>query len=202
MAKKILYKIKAYHCPRCGSPTEPTKKYCDYCSRDLAIRNKDHNKNKFRILIDCGNYVFFDSLKNIEIIETPSIIDVTMLEDVTRRFLHGTPESRIVMDFAFSERSAELMKLGYQGLHKIRLEHLGLDTSYEQECYIANSVAEIFRLEMVYQRIELIGVGNRITGTAIPKEIMDGFRCPNCGAPVTSRYGACEYCSGWSEIEF
>ena len=202
MAKKILYKVTAYHCPRCGSPTEPTKKYCDYCSRDLAIRNKDHNKNKFRILIDCGNYVFFDSLRNIEIIEKPSMIDATMLEDGTRRFLQGTPECRMIVDFALSERSMELMKLNYLGFHKIRLEHLGLDVSYEQECFISTFVNEITHSVLVHQRIELVGVGNRTTGTAIPKEVMDTFRCPNCGAPVKSRYGACEYCSGWIEAEW
>ena len=133
MAKKILYKVTAYHCPRCGGITEPTRKYCEYCERDLAIRSK--NQNRVRLLIDCGNYVFFDSIKKIDFTSTPQIIDTTMLGDCRQHYIKGLYDNKFKVDMMATARTAELFQLEYTGLHKIRLECLDIDMAYEQESY-------------------------------------------------------------------
>jgi len=201
MAKKILYKVTAYHCPRCGGVTKPTKKYCDYCSRDLNIRREKHNCIA-RMLIDCGEYVFFDEIKQIETFQTPSI-DCTTLEDSRRICIKGAVTDNkisVVMD-TNTDRSRELLSLAYNGIHKVRFELLGADLGFEQECYISDIQNDVYspraRLE---QKINFVGIGEMKQGGAIPQEVLAEFRCPNCGAPILSRYGACDYCSGWSEI--
>lgn len=202
MAKKILYKIKAYHCPRCGGITEPTKKYCEYCERDLALRSENHGSKKVRLLIDCGNYVYFDSISNIEFTQTPQMIECTTLEDTTRHCVVGKYDQNFSVEMPLQQRAMELLNLQYSGIHRIRLEHLGLDMSYEQACYIANTTSEFSPNEIVRQRIEFIGVGESVQGKAIPNDILAEMRCPNCGAPVKSKYGACDYCAGWNEVEW
>ena len=199
MAKKILYKVTAYHCPRCGSACEPTKKYCDYCQRDLSLRRKDQNKNKVRLLIDCGNYVFFDEIKNIQFQERRESLEVTTLEDTYRREILAPSTYDFEIQMPLSDRGRELLKLGYTGIHKIRFEHLGIDQGFESEAYIGNSETDIYGDKAPMQTISFISVGNPIFGEAIPKEVMKELRCPNCGAYVDSRYGACRYCSGWIE---
>lgn len=202
MAKKILYKVTAYHCPRCGGVTNPTKKYCDYCSRDLAIR-RDGNRNIVRMLIDCGDYVFFDEIKAIETVQTPPMIDCTMSVDGTRHAIRGRArENEISVVMATdTDRSRELLSLAYSGIHKVRFELIGADIGYEQECYISDVQRDVYkpraRLE---QKINFVGIGEMKQGGAIPQEVLAEFRCPNCGAPILSRYGACDYCSGWSEV--
>ena len=203
MAKKILYKVTAYHCPRCGAACEPTKKYCDYCSRDLRLRQEVHNQNKMRLLIDCNNFIFFDEISKIEFQKKISTLDATVLEDTYKRIVCAPPTYDFEITVPFTERGLELLKHDYTGKHKIRFEHLGLDQGYESEAYIANStVASTSFCETPMHTITFISIGNPIIGKAIPKEVLDEMRCPNCGAPINSRYGACPYCSGWSEIEW
>lgn len=106
------------------------------------------------------------------------------------------------MRMPISERSKELMSLSYTGMHNIRFEHLGMDLGYEQKCYISNSSIDIYQEERAIQTIEFVGIDRMRVGKSIPNEILEGLRCPNCGAPVRSRYGACDYCSGWTEVEW
>lgn len=202
MAKKILYKVTAYHCPRCGGITEPTKKYCEYCERDLAIRAENHNNQKCRLLVDCGNFVYFDSVSNFEVISTRNCIDVSTVYDDRLVPFYGKTEDKFIIDLAFSERTNELNKLDWSGLHNVRVEHLGADIGYEQRCYLEHSIIDISPLEICRQRISFVGVNEHKISKAIPEEVMDEMRCPNCGAPIRSRYGACDYCSGWSEVEW
>lgn len=202
MAKKILYKVTAYHCPRCGSPTEPTKKYCDYCERDLAIRSKNHGNNKIRLLIDCGNYVFFDNIINFENTSTPQTIDCTTLDDSYCRTITGINYNTFSVTMPSSARTAELFRLDYKGIHRIRFEHLGTDIGFEQECYISNALSEMTSADIVLNKIEFEGISETVIGKAIPQDVLAELRCPNCGAPVNSRYGACPYCSGWVECEW
>lgn len=203
MAKKILYKVTAYHCPRCGGVTEPTKKYCDFCGRDLKLRRENHI-NRARMLIDCGNYVFFDEIKRVDTVITPSTLEVTTLEDTRRRFIRGTNVNRelTVTFLSNTERGRELFALPLSGIHKIRFEMLESDLGYEQECYIGNVERKINGSDLITETINFIGVNEMIVGNAIPQKVLDEFRCPNCGAPILSRYGACDYCSGWNEVEF
>ena len=199
MAKKILYKVTAYHCPRCGAVTEPTKKYCEYCERDLSIRRD--NKSRVRLLIDSGDYIFVDTVKNIEFVSTPQVIEATCLEDTYTRTILGNYSRRFSVDLDSNGRTLELSPFFKDGIHKVRLECLDMDLGYEQECYLGNTIKDYIG-ERITTHMEFIGVGGYTQGTAIPSEIIKEMRCPNCGAEITSRYGACPYCSGWSEVEW
>ena len=204
MAKKILYKVTAYHCPRCGGVTDPKKKYCDYCSRNLEIRRKE-NKPRARILIDCNDYILFDSIKRVETVSTPSLIEISTFDDSRRSFIRGAEcENRLSLTFnTGTDRGRELFRLPFSGIHKIRFELLDADLGYKQKCYIGNVKTDTFGADIVLeQTINFIGVDEMTVGKAIPQEVLDEFRCSNCGAPILSRYGACDYCSGWNEVEW
>ena len=203
MAKRILYKVRAYHCPRCGSPTEPTKKYCDFCERDLDIR-REGNRSRVRMLIDFGNYVYFDEIKQIDTVSTPSIIECTTLVDTRRHFIQARKEdTRFTVDMASNtDRGRELLSLAFSGVHKVRFEFSDRDLSYEQECYISDIQRDYYSDAIGIQKVNFIGVDEMKQGTAIPIDILAELRCPNCGAPIKSRYGACDYCSGWVACEW
>ena len=36
----------------------------------------------------------------------------------------------------------------------------------------------------------------------IPRQIANIIHCKNCGAPLRSRIGACDFCGGWNEVEW
>lgn len=203
MAKKILYKTKAYHCPRCGGITEPTKKYCEFCERDLAIRSESKYKGMIRILIDCGNYVFFDSIRKFEPIEHAHEIDCTCLEDTRRTVIRSVPDYEFRIWMPTTERTAELMKLPYSGIKNVRVEIPYNDVSFEMQSYVSNVDVQMWSTNIMMEtQLHFICTSEPKQGRSVPEEIMKEMRCPNCGAPIKSRYGACDYCSGWSEIEW
>lgn len=202
MAKKILYKVTAYHCPRCGGVTEPTKKYCDYCERDLTIRKKDHT-NDFRLLIDSGNFIFYDELINFTMYERAESLEVTCLNDVSRQIIQSPVTHDFTIQLPLTRRGTELAKHHYGGVHKIRFEHLGVDRAFETVAYIESFANEISYNTVAIQTIKFVSVGKELNySSAIPFEVMSEMRCPNCGAQIRSQYGACPFCSGWSEIEW
>jgi uncharacterized OB-fold protein len=206
MAKRILYKTKAYHCPKCGGITDPTKKYCEYCGRELKVRT-DIWHSPLRILIDSGNYVYWDEIMNVQFGPKPEQIECTMSGDSYRHYIQPRAVSEsIEIVVPMTWRSAELMELDFKGLHDIRFEFIGRDREHAWECksYIQNKTIEGFSAgEIAKCTINLTSV-DRLTEfkSAIPEEVMKEMRCPNCGAPIDNRLGACNFCSGWSEVEW
>lgn len=199
MAKKILYKVTAYHCPRCGGVTKPTKRYCEYCERELGLRRL--NKNKMRLIVDCGEYVYFDAITNIITTENYNTIEATTLGDSCRKMISSPVVYRTMeVTFNMDERGRELLKLGLYKIKRIRLENIEADIGYEQDAYLGDMSFINPTEQIILGRMKLVGYGKSEIGRAIPQEVMKELRCPNCGAPIKSRYGACDYCSGWSEI--
>ena len=199
MAKKILYKVTAYHCPRCGGITEPSKRYCEYCERELGLRRL--NKNKMRLIVDYGEYVYFDAITNIITTENYNTIEATTLGDSCRKMISSPVVNRTMeVTFNMDERGRELLKLGLYKIKRIRLENIEADIGYEQDAYLGDMSFINPTEQIILGRMRLIGYGKSEIGRAIPQEVMKELRCPNCGAPIKSRYGACDYCSGWSEI--
>ena len=204
MAKKILYKIKAYHCPKCGGITDPAKKYCDYCGRELKVRT-DMWHSPMRLLIDSGKYVYWDEIMDVEFEPEPLMIECTTAEDDYVHYiqpLKQTQDFKIVIPMTW--RSAELMELDFKGLHDIRFEYIGRDWDHAWECksFIQNKTIEGFGTgEIAKCTINFTSI-DRLTefNSAIPEEVIKEMRCPNCGAPIDNRLGACLFCSGWSEV--
>ena len=147
MAKRILYKTKAYHCPRCGSGTDPGKDYCDYCGRDLTLRSKNEKDRRFRLLVDCQDYIYFDDISQIEFEERPQTIDVSTLDDTRRRIIASTPEENFTIWLPISRRNAEIIEMPYQGIKDIRFEHLGMDIGYQMQAYVSEIDHEVYSIK-------------------------------------------------------
>lgn len=205
MAKKILYKTTAYHCPKCGGITDPRKRFCDYCSRDLNIRHEYKNKNKFRLLVNCGDYVFFDEIYRMrQNTEVPQI-EASCLEDYSCQIFEGIPRMDFEIEMYLTQRANELLSMLHEGINNIRFEHLGFDKAFEMQSAVVSSaeISHYYQFEASTAKIRFEQYKPaKIYTHAIPNEILSEMRCPNCGAPITSRLGACIYCSGWVEAEW
>lgn len=209
MAKKILYKITAYHCPKCGGATEPTKKYCDFCERELlAQQYLKERKLKKRVLIDCGkDFVNFNEIIDVgTIADEPQVIDCTCLEDHHLHHIQGVRASSPTFDFVIplTDRGKELNSLIDNERHKVRFEvaSLGREMACEMDGFISSEVRQVMWGNVSTQKICIDAMDFKMFDHVIPDEVLEDFRCPNCGAPVKSRYGACDYCGGWSVCEW
>ena len=206
MAKKILYKVTAYHCPKCGGATEPTKIYCDYCERELmAQKFLRERQNHMRVLIDCGkDFVNFNEILTVGALDSePETIDCTMLEDTKTRYITGIRQNPTFgFEIPLTDRGKELNALIDGSMHKVRYEmcYLGMEMAYEMDAFITTMVKQIRQYGVSTQLVSLDVLDMQKFDHVIPNEILEELRCKNCGAPIKSRFGACSYCGGWSEV--
>lgn len=198
-----LYKITAYHCRNCGGIVEPGQEICDFCRKKSAFAKYDGRKlmPKARLLIDCDeDFVVFDGITSISDNSEPGEIDITTLGDSTKHFLIGKTEHYIELKFFMRERQDYLFKKLNKSRYKTRIECICGDSSvaFEMDAYL--SEFSMPYMEDAYSLMErtmtLIQDGDyRMKTDFCP----DNCRCPNCGAIIKSRYGVCDFCSGWIE---
>lgn len=189
-------KITAYHCPWCGGATNPYEKVCRYCLNKMArIGRKSRD---VRVLINCGeDYVYFDDIITVSRkIHEPSVD----IDFEGRRYYRFAPhrEETISVDMILTERSEMLYKMidGWKP-QDLRLEFLAKDRAIETRGYPTlemttnSNIRSVWTATLTFQTFG----DTKTYDTAVPK----GITCPNCGAEITSKYGACDYCGGWVE---
>ena len=200
------YKITAYHCKHCGAPTKPGKDLCDWCGMKIFSQRftKIPQRLRTRLLIDAGvDFIYFDNILSIGGFSIPQeTIEVTTLEDREPHYVKNLtydPHWNITMPH--TERGFELFnKLEQDKEYNIRLEMLDTDQAFEMtakpDSLISQAVSpnEVARCEVSFLPTYFDGIKKLITP--------DAMTCPNCGAPVNSHYGACDFCGGWVEYEF
>ena len=200
MKKRELYKITAYHCAHCGAPTRPDRDLCDWCAQKALLKHYQEKRNfimpKVRVLVETGgNYINFDQINDISI--TSNQIEATRYYDYEKRYIAG--RKSLLDDWHFTmletDRSYELIdKLTRKKDYNIRIEALEEDKALELSAYFLDSKNELVNFDLCFSPTDYKGLIN----TIVPKDIT----CPNCGAPINSRLGACAYCGGWVEFEF
>lgn len=201
---KESYALTAYHCRNCGGITNPDKEYCDYCSGKLLIKRikKQMKKRAIRVLIECDkDYVYFDEILSLGLQNEPEMIETTSLEDSESHLIHGRDiKNEVNVEMPLTERGMQLQrKLNDKSIYKTRIEVLEEDLAFEQESKIYFTMPECTVNSLLTQQIILEPYSPmRSFNTVVP----DNVCCPNCGAPIKSRYGACDYCGGWVEWSF
>lgn len=201
MKIKPKERIVAYHCSCCGAPCDPDKKICDFCAMNLTIRRP---KTKTRIRLKVGDQYVSNILEvgEISFVKT-AMIDVTSLCDEVPKHVEGlNTDPRIKISAGLTDSLIRQMEFG---LLDREPKHLAIeilddfigDKSFEligtlDEQKTETYVNEIMMCELLFNPEEWLGIKK---GIYIP----DRLTCKNCGAPIKSRYGCCDYCGGWNE---
>lgn len=200
--REFGYRIKAFHCCFCGAPTKEGALVCEYC--DQKLQSVRYNKEKMlprpRLLVDCGrDYVNFNQITGVQAESHIQEIDVSYLDD-TRLHMVGSrniPPDELILSMTITDKVRyyidTLMK---RGLLKTRLEYGTM--AWEQRSYFAGYMTSLVSMDEL-QTVDLRIVADEII--SYPKITPKNEYCPNCGAPIKSRYGACDYCGGWVEYD-
>lgn len=108
------------------------------------------------------------------------------------------PEIGITMPL--TERGTDLFdKIKSGTRYNTRIEVLDIDKAFEINSEVDISIPKFAVGEQLETRILLSsGKDYSVCQTVVP----DDCTCPNCGAVIRSRYGACDYCGGWVEWSF
>lgn len=202
LIKKMKYNLTAYHCPNCGGIGDPKLGKCLYCGGKFFY--KEPKKRKVRVLIDgYRDYVYYDNILDMEIEEhcnTATYIDTTG-EYHLANWGGRSAEIRLIIP-ATNDGVRKTLQLreNIRETRNARIEFLERDLALETKCYLGNSkIEDLSTLSVAKHYITLVTEEDiRKFDTVVP----EGCTCPNCGAPIKSRYGCCDYCSGWVEWSF
>ena len=202
--REFGYRIKAFHCCFCGAPTKEGALVCEYC--DQKLQSVRYNKEKMfprpRLLVDCGrDFVNFNQITGVQAESHIQEIDVSCLDD-TRLHMVGSrniPPDEIILSMTITDKVRyyidTLMK---RGRLKTRLEYGTM--AWEQRSYFAGYKTSFISMgELQPGTVDVRIVADEIL--SYPKITPKNEYCPNCGAPIKSRYGACDYCGGWVEYD-
>jgi len=201
LIKKMKYSLTAYHCPNCGGIGDPKLGKCPYCGGKFIY--KEPKKRKARVLIDgYRDYVYYDNILDMEIEEHCNIeryIDSMGTCHLANR--GRCAEIRLIIP-ATNDGVRKTLQLWHSlnAVRDARIEFLDRDLALETKCYLGNSkIEDLSTLSVAKHYITLVTDGDmQAFDTVVP----EGCTCPNCGAPIKSRYGCCDYCSGWVEWSF
>lgn len=197
----MKYKLINYHCRHCGAPVEPGQERCSYCDQIANYQKFIGGKNHLlTLLIDTDNdFVNFNEITQIDNTPTePESIDVTCLEDCMKReIIRRSAGMFIYASMPLTLRGIELQnKLKKDIRYRVRFEINGTNMAFETKSYIEREMPEISQNSIISTQLKFI-VDDDYKWLTL--EQPKGLTCPNCGAPIISRYGACGYCGGWLE---
>ena len=190
-------KIIAYHCRHCGAPVDPEQEICGFCNKPIQYNGRV-GKRMARVLIDSGNdFVYFDQITEIETQSRYDEIDASfMTPDGHLHRVIGSLKNDFTVRMPMTDRSAELLStLNFGKRYTVKIELANIQT-YEMQTYIEPQMPDIKQDCIVMNELKLYQDSD-IKNYFL--KVPDGVFCPNCGALLKSRYGACDYCNGWVE---
>ena len=193
-------RVVAYHCSCCGAPCDPEKKLCDFCAENLVTRY-GHKRSGMWIKVGDQYVVDLRSFSGLNI--SSNIIEAKTLESDMNQYVSGIhDDGNISIRATLTEHLIKQFDFGLRdGDKKISIEHAsGFGyTSFELSGRVEDGRLEAPSISDSSDRtIELILVPSEYYGIK-SRKMPQGMVCPNCGAPLKSRYGCCEYCGGWTE---
>lgn len=207
----MLIKIKpksivtAYHCLACGAPCRPNDLYCSYCKQRYDRRFTDSvlvSSSRARLLVkNKMDYVYFPLFEVTEYDFRP-LTDITISEDGHyRRYIHGIkdPGDDITTIVTMTDDMRRKLAHMQKDLETdFKIEIAGFNNSFSFKGYTSH-ISQEFPLYGIGAQSELHVVPTGFIGwKPMPTEPTD-LTCPNCGAPIKSRFGCCDYCTGWVE---
>lgn len=176
--------------------TNPEKEFCAYCDEWIKTIRRAVISPKNRLLLDVSRtnasgsiplkakrgYVYLDRLNNIEVDTEDGVI-----------YVNFDYKSRIEEDFFNEVRGMKAVPT--------RIELLGEDKAIELKADLPKflPMPEFSQDGLLTLTIAMmIDSDIKAFDTVVPDEMS----CPNCGAPIKSKYGCCDYCGGWVEWSF
>ena len=196
--------ITAYHCMACGAPCEKDTLYCRYCKTRYeadAIDSFEIAHSKVRLLADCGNdYVYFP-VHEVGAYNPPPAIDFGRSEDGRLHRIVGImdiPDTIDVTVYASKNLLSKQLAMQNKASMKLRFEINGIADGFNLEGYFSDTTT-VFEHPDSGARCIFKIIPTKDVGWQRLKDPPVDIRCPNCGAPINSRYGCCDYCTGWVE---
>ena len=193
-----------YRCKVCGAPVDPETGYCQYCDTmnfKPIIRKQLKDDGKPRIIVRDGKdeAEIFPQELSLTVEEVP-MIEITSLGDVERRYIPAIQHcqyARFSVKANFSEKQTDIL------LRNIVFDTVftGFRPGYAHEF---KAYASDFRISMLpstiaYSDFDIVSVNpvDLWNTRRIHNTILEGMKCPICGADLDPEKSKCDYCGYW-----
>ena len=199
--------VTAYHCMACGAPCAKDTLICPYCrtryetdaQESISFWGSDKFKVRMMMASD-RNFVYFPVWELGEINE-PQTIDIGQgIDGRLHRIPHlnAFPIDVKIKIPATLETLKKESKMRKEGNVQIRIEINQMDRAFRFDGYMAETRLTSVGVNEPYT-LDLSVIPTKLSGWEYLRELPTDLRCPNCGAPINSRTGCCDYCTGWVE---
>lgn len=191
-----------YRCKVCGAPIDPETGYCKYCDtlNFNPIVDKPLINEKPRIIVRHENEeAEIEPLELSLSLERTPMIDVTMLEDTTRRYIAGFADNQYAR---FSVKSyAKMDAINILRQPSFDVVSTGFRKGYGHEflAYTDNVGLSFFGGKDIINYFDIVSVKpvDLWNTRRIHNQILEGMRCPICGADLGPEKSKCDYCGYW-----
>lgn len=199
--------VTAYHCKACGAVCLPGEKFCRWCRtryEDDAIESINFCESGVRLLAECGNdFVYFPIKEMTEVRNVP--VEIWAERDTfgrVHRTITGLCDLGVTkFEIQYSRKAAEkFQKMVHRRNVNMRVEIGSMNQGYAFTGSFIGLQQTIIPGDENQNKLDVSVLPHDIKGwEQLEDEPPEDLRCPNCGAPIKSRFGCCDYCTGWVE---
>lgn len=192
-----------YRCKVCGAPVDPETGYCQYCDTmnfKPIIRKPLKDDGKPRLIVRSRDKEAELTPTKLSLtLEDDPLLEVTSLGDDYRRFIPAirhTQYARFSVQTNLTEEAVDVLsnpifdvvftgfRVGYAH------EFEGFAQYMDQNIWISND--PMWRFDIV--SVRPVDFWNT---SRIHNPILEGMRCPICGADLDPEKSKCDYCGYW-----
>lgn len=187
-----------YRCKVCGAPVDPETGYCKYCDTLNAkpIANKPIKDERPRIIVRDGKSEseIFPQALSLTLEEDP-MLEITSLDDDILAIWKRQYARFSVKTVLTEKQTAILRKQVFDAVFT------GFRRGYAHEfkAYVSDFRISMSPRIIAYSDFDIVSVNpvDLWNTRRIHNPILEGMRCPICGADLDPEKSKCDYCGYW-----
>ena len=192
-----------YRCKVCGAPVDPETGYCKYCDTlnfKPIIRKPIKDDGKPRIVIRDGKDEAETFPREISLtLEEEPMIEITSLDDHGRRFIPTIQHNQYARFSVHTYFTAKLIGILTHSVFDVVFTGFRVGYAHEFKGYAQNIKSEFSVNSIVDTHFDIVSVNpvDMWNTRRIHNLILEGMRCPICGAGLDPEKSKCDYCGYW-----
>ena len=192
-----------YRCKVCGAPVDPRTGYCQYCDTmnfKPIIRKPLKDDGKPRIIVRDGKSEaeIFPQKLSLTLEDDP-MLEITSLSDVERRYIPAIRHcqyARFSVKTNLSEKQTEILR---KIVFDTVFTGFRIGYAHEFKAYVSDFRISMSPSTIAYSDFDIVSVNpvDLWNTRKIHNPILEGMRCPICGADLDPEKSKCDYCGYW-----
>ena len=192
----------SYRCKVCGAPIDPETGYCEYCDtmNFKPIIRRPIKDEKPRIIVRDGDKeAEIKPTKLALTMESSQMIEITMCDDTERKFIPGIVNNQYARFSVESYMTADVARILKSPTFDVVFTGFVNGYGHKFLAYAENVSLSMFGGKDIINHFDIVSVHpvDLWNIRRIHNPIIEGMRCPICGAALDTEKSKCDYCGYW-----